>query len=112
MAGISTHVLDTSSGMPAAGLRVQLSVERDGRWQKVADAETDEDGRVRSLLAGAGTDQARYLLEFDTAGYAQAIGAEVWFPTVVVVFPVLDPEEDHHVPLLLSPFGYSVYRGV
>jgi 5-hydroxyisourate hydrolase len=106
VAGISTHVLDTAQGRPVAGMRVQLSILRDGDAVPVAEAVTDADGRARSLLADpqAGT----YRLSFDTSDH---LGPGGFFPEVSIVFRLTDPDQSYHVPLLLSPFGYSTYRG-
>ncbi|MGH9246968.1 MAG: hydroxyisourate hydrolase [Acidimicrobiales bacterium] len=104
--GISTHVLDTAQGRPVAELRVGLSVRDGGRWEPVGIATTDADGRVAELLGdpAAGT----YRLRFEVGAY---LGADGFYPEVTVVFRVVDPSQHYHVPLLLSPFGYSTYRG-
>lgn len=98
---LSTHVLDTARGTPAQGVLVRLS-RADGTL--LAEGRTDADGRLRLPDPPAGT----YRLWFDTTGY---LGAEAFFPEVTVVFTVTDPDARHHVPLLLSPFGYTTYRG-
>jgi 5-hydroxyisourate hydrolase len=102
---LSTHVLDSALGRPAANVRVTL--ERGA--ERLASASTDEDGRVRSLRADlpAGT----YRLVFDTGGYFAATGREGFYPEVTVAFTVSDPARHHHVPLLLSPYSYSTYLG-
>lgn len=101
---LSTHVLDAATGQPAAGVPVRL--ERDGAV--VATGVTDADGRVRELGAvGAGT----WRLVFDTGTYFAATGQQGFYPEVAVAFTVTDPERHQHVPLLLSPFAYSTYRG-
>jgi 5-hydroxyisourate hydrolase len=104
---ITTHVLDTARGRPAAGVPVVL--ERGPDWSEVGSGETGEDGRI----AGLGSPEAPgpYRLRFDTAAYFEADGTRAFFPEVTVQFTVERPEEHHHVPLLLSPFGYSTYRG-
>jgi len=102
MSQVTTHVLDTAAGRPAVGVPVTLE-SADG---VIAAATTDADGRVGELgpdRLAAGT----YRLRFDTAAYASAAA---FFPEVVVTF-VVDGDAHHHVPLLLSPFGYSTYRG-
>ena len=106
-ATVSTHVLDTSAGRPAAGVPVRLAVRtgRDGEWQPHAESSTDGDGRCRDLPA-LPESAAWARLHFDTGSYSD-VG---FFPEVSTVFAVA-PGEHHHVPLLLSPFGYSVYRG-
>jgi 5-hydroxyisourate hydrolase len=106
MAGISTHVLDTARGRPVAGMRLRLSVIRDAEAVTVAEAVTDADGRARALLSEA--EPGVYRLWFDASGH---LGADGFFPDVAITFRVTDPGENYHVPLLLSPFGYSTYRG-
>ena len=105
MSQVTTHVLDTAAGTPAHGVPVTLE-SADG---VLANAVTDAGGRVGELgpeHLPAGT----YRLRFDTAAYALTVGTEAFFPEVVVTFAV-DGDAHHHVPLLLSPFGYSTYRG-
>ncbi len=112
MSGISTHVLDTSRGRPAAGLGVVLEHSSAGEWQRVGSAKTSADGRaVNFAPAGASLAAGTYRLVFDTGAYFQALGVAGFYPQVVIVFEVRDPAENHHVPLLLSPYGYSTYRG-
>ena len=111
MSGITTHVLDTSRGRPAAGVPVTLErAEDDGSWALLGRGQTDADGRLRTLLStspGAGV----YRLTFDTGEYLGAVGAPVFYPRIVITFSVVEGEEHYHVPLLLSPFGYTTYRG-
>lgn len=97
MATLSTHVLDTALGRPATGIRVTLF---DGLGAAVGEGVTDEDGRIGSL--GGELDEGVYRLRFEVDG--------PFYPEVVVAFEVT-ANEHHHVPLLLSPFGYSTYRG-
>ncbi|HVT16336.1 MAG TPA: hydroxyisourate hydrolase [Thermoanaerobaculia bacterium] len=111
MTGITTHVLDTSRGRPASIVPVTLEVRSGRDWRRLAIAATDSDGRARLVPAGAALAAGIYRLTFDTGAYFQAHGAEAFFPSVPVVFEVRDPDQSHHVPLLLSPFGYSTYRG-
>ena len=116
MSAISTHVLDTSQGRPAANVPVTLEIARDpedpARWEPHGGGETDADGRVKNLLpAGAALAAAAYRLTFDTAAYFAARGVASFYPSVTVVFQIRDASQHHHVPLLLSPFGYSTYRG-
>lgn len=107
---ISTHVLDTMRGTPAAGLDVTLHRrEPDGDWKEVAEAATDAEGRVRSLTDEE-LEAAEYRLEFDTRPYFERSGLGVFYPSVTVIFNF---EGGHlHVPLLLSAFGYTTYKGV
>ncbi len=103
---ISSHVLDTSSGRPASGVRVTLE-RRDGdTWSSVTTAQTDSDGRVPSLAKDS--PPATYRLRFDVADYFK--GVESFYPYVEIVFTIRS-DEHHHVPLLISPFGYTTYRG-
>ncbi|MHA6617956.1 hydroxyisourate hydrolase [Pseudonocardia sp. DLS-67] len=102
---LSTHVLDASRGTPAAGVAVRLTT-RDGR--ELAATVTDADGRARDLGALAAGD---YRLTFATGEYFAATGQQGFYPEVVVTFTVTDPGQHHHVPLLLSPYAYSTYRG-
>ena len=107
---ISTHVLDTMRGMPAAGLVVRLDRrEPDGNWKEIGDAVTDADGRVRNLTEDD-LDGGEYRLEFDTRPYFERSGMTAFYPSITVVFSF---EGGHlHVPLLLSAYGYSTYKGV
>ena len=100
MATLSTHVLDTALGQPAPGIAVRLE-SRDGDTLDLGT--TDADGRIGSLGGELGL--GSYVLRFDTAAYVAG-----FFPEVVIVFTIAD-ERHHHVPLLLSPYGYSTYRG-
>ena len=112
MSGLSTHVLDTAIGRPAAGIAVRLEVEESGGWRELAAHATNADGRVAQLLpAGTALTAATYRLTFDVAAYHDAHGAAGFYPSVTIVFTVRDAAQHHHVPLLLSPFGYSTYRG-
>lgn len=103
MSGITTHVLDTSTGRPAGGVAVRLYRGDD----EVAAGRTDDDGRWVAL-EGADTDPATYRLVFVTGDH---FGGASFHPRVTVEFTVADPVEHHHVPLLLSPYGYTTYRG-
>lgn len=108
---ISTHVLDTARGRPASGLAVTLSHRgANGSWSVVGKGLTDGDGRVPDLASGH-VEAGDYRLVFATAAYFKANGTAAFYPEVSVVFSVTDPGANHHVPLLLSPFGYSTYRG-
>jgi 5-hydroxyisourate hydrolase len=106
---ISTHVLDTMRGTPAAGLAVRLDRhEPDGDWKPVGDAETDADGRVRRLTEGE-LESGEYRLEFDTRPYYERSGLSAFYPSISVVFTF---EGGHlHVPLLLTGYGYTTYKG-
>lgn len=104
---ITTHVLDTALGRPAQGLHVELH-----HGQAVlGHGVTDANGRVADLLTGGPISPGTYQLIFDTAGYAQSIGGETFYPQIIVTFTIESPDDHFHVPLLLSPFGYTTYRG-
>lgn len=107
MSAITTHVLDTARGRPAQGVPVRL--ERGG--EVLGRGETDSDGRLRDLLSGGPLAFGTYRLVFDTARYFESQGVEGFYPEVRVDFEVRDAARHFHVPLLLSPFGYSTYRG-
>jgi 5-hydroxyisourate hydrolase len=99
---LSTHVLDAARGRPARGVPVRLDRREGNAWARVAEARTDDDGRVRDLPP---PEKGTYRLVFDTADLSD------FYPEVAVAFTVTDPGEHHHVPLLLSPYAYSTYRG-
>jgi 5-hydroxyisourate hydrolase len=114
MISITTHILDTARGHPAAGLAVTLWVGTGERWTELARANTGPDGRIPNMIPAQGPPAAApgsvYRLSFAVAAYFAAQGIAPFYPMVDVVF---QPQEDghHHVPLLLSPFGYTTYRG-
>lgn len=109
MPNISTHVLDLESGEPAAGFQVALfRLADDGSPELLAEAETDEDGRVRALLSGEFR-SGSYQLVFDVAAHFD--DEPPFFENMAVGFRVDDPGRSYHVPLLLSPYGLSTYRG-
>jgi 5-hydroxyisourate hydrolase len=112
MSPITTHVLDTARGRPASGLPVRLEARAEtGRWRTVGRGVTDGNGRIGDLLPDTGLRRGLYRLTFDTAAYFKALRLRCFHPTVVVEFEVGDPSQHYHVPLLLSPFGYTTYRG-
>jgi 5-hydroxyisourate hydrolase len=111
---LSTHVLDAALGRPARDVPVVLWRLAGGGWTRCAEGRTDADGRLRPVDdAGREVDLERsvYRLDFDTAAYFSATGQAGFYPQVSVTFEVTDPGSHHHVPLLLSPFAYSTYRG-
>ncbi|MGH9773762.1 MAG: hydroxyisourate hydrolase [Candidatus Acidiferrales bacterium] len=109
---ISTHVLDTSIGRPAEGLEVTLDFENsDGRWQELARGVTSADGRVSNFELRSRLQPGTYRLVFETAKYFAARQQASFYPRVEVIFHVTDVSQHYHVPLLLSPFSYSTYRG-
>ena len=113
MSRISTHVLDTAQGKPAKDVPVRLERrEASGKWVAVASACTDQDGRCVQLLSeGAILRPGLYRLTFDTATYFAAEKFDALYPVVEIAFRVRDGESHFHIPLLLSPNGYTTYRG-
>lgn len=107
---LSSHVLDAVRGVPARGVHIRWERLRDGRWESFADATTDDDGRVADWGKHPTTEGVHRLV-FDSGGYFAGQGHVTFYPEVVVVFEVTDADAHHHVPLLLSPFAYSTYRG-
>lgn len=112
MSAITTHILDTARGRPASGVPVVLEVEAAGSWREIGRGETDADGRLKDLLpADFKLAAGSYRLTFDTSRYFNAQKTESFYQTVTVTFIVTDAAQHYHVPLLLSPYGYSTYRG-
>ena len=110
MTGITTHILDLTAGSPAAGVAVTLERRESSGWAMLGRAVTDADGRVREGLP-APIAAGRFRLTFATGEWFAARGVASFHPEVTVTFEVQDVRQHHHVPLLLSPFGYSTYRG-
>ena len=108
---ITTHVLDTSYGRPARGVGVCLEKRIGQELVELARGETDADGRVSDLLAPGALEPGIYRMTFGTSAYYEAAGLYCFYPNVQIDFRVDDAEQHYHVPLLLSPFGYSTYRG-
>ena len=113
MSSITTHVLDTALGRPAAGVAVMLDRRADdGRWDTIGRGHTDNDGRLKTLYPGNDAPTAGvYRLTFDTQRYFESIDLDAFYPEVVVVFETQAGETHYHVPLLLGPFGFTTYRG-
>jgi 5-hydroxyisourate hydrolase / 2-oxo-4-hydroxy-4-carboxy-5-ureidoimidazoline decarboxylase len=109
---ITTHVLDTARGGPAVGITVILELRHHSEWSPIGRGATDESGRVTSLTTDKELVPGTYRLTFDTGTYHRDQGISLpFFPEAKITFYVRDPDEHYHVPLLLSPFGYSTYRG-
>jgi 5-hydroxyisourate hydrolase len=109
---ISTHVLDTACGKPAAGVEVRLERKNSEQWLNVACARTDQNGRCAQLAK----DEEElvpgiYRLSFDTEGYFATQKMQALYPIVQITFHVRDGEGHYHIPLLLNPYGYTTYRG-
>ena len=112
MPGLTTHVLDLATGRPAQGVTVSLARQGDSGWVEMSERVTDADGRVRDFLGdGKSLEAGRYRLVFATGEYLRARGGAAFHPEIPVIFEVRDPTQHCHVPLLLSPFGYTTYRG-
>ena len=101
---ITTHVLDTAQGRPASGVPVRLEVREPQGWQLVGEGQTDADGRLRTLTSRP-VEAGTYRLSFDTRSLSG------FFPEIAIQFEIVEAGAHYHVPLLLSPFGYSTYRG-
>lgn len=118
MSGITSHVLDTARGRPAAGVVVQLERwDAAAGWQPIGAATTDAHGRIARFEPALALRGGEHRLRFETAeyfarqGYFAEPGPAAFYPRVEVTFVVTSPSEHYHIPLLLSPFGYSTYRG-
>ena len=113
MSAITTHVLDTSIGRPAAGVPVVLEfrTRTGGAAVELGRGVTDTDGRLKTLAPTGALEPGEYQLTFDTGVYFAQQKTDAFYPRVVIAWTVLVGTEHYHVPLLLSPFGYSTYRG-
>ena len=107
MSPITTHVLDTAKGCPASNIAVTLECLENNTWNLVAKGITDDDGRIMEWMENKAT-KGEYRISFETASYHNHNG---FFPCVTINFFVENPEQHYHVPLLLSPFSFSTYRG-
>lgn len=106
MSPITTHVLDTARGRPAGGIAVKVEFDSDGQWVALGSATTGDDGRIRDLVPERiRLRQGLYRMTFVTKTYSS------FYPKIEVFFVVEDASQHYHIPLLLSPFGYSTYRG-
>jgi 5-hydroxyisourate hydrolase len=111
MSEITTHVLDTSVGRPAAGVTVTLEAREDAAgWKQLGRGSTDADGRLHNL-APQPLPTGIYRLIFDTRAYFESRQTASFYPEVVIIFEVRDAAAKYHIPLLISPYGYSTYRG-
>ena len=112
MSAITTHVLDTSRGCPAKGVPVTLEAQDNRGWKSIGRGTTDVDGRINAFGFGNAQFQSGvYRLIFDTQEYFSGQNLRSFYPQVIVQFKIEDPNQHYHVPLLLSPFAYSTYRG-
>ncbi|MBA8826953.1 5-hydroxyisourate hydrolase [Saccharopolyspora lacisalsi] len=110
VSAVTTHVLDAARGLPASGVAVRLESVGESGPTKLAEAVTDGDGRAKQL-GPERLEAGDYRLTFATGAYFEGLGTESFYPQVQITFRIGDPEQHHHVPLLLSPFSYSTYRG-
>ncbi|MFW5842706.1 MAG: hydroxyisourate hydrolase [Spirochaetota bacterium] len=114
-AKLSTHVLDTAAGRPAAGVAIELWKKSEADWQLIKKAQTNADGRTEApLLSGDEVRAGEYRLVFDVASYFRAQGhpdAGTFLTEVPIAFRIFDPGAGYHVPLLVSPWAYTTYRG-
>lgn len=106
---ITTHVLDTTRGLPAAGVEVRLESVHGGQWHEVGRGHTDANGRLTTTEGH--TKPGFYRLTFETGSWFRGQGMRAFHPSVMVVFEVVESDAHIHVPILLSPFGYTTYRG-
>jgi 5-hydroxyisourate hydrolase len=102
---ITTHVLDTAAGKPARGVAITLELAEGSDWRHVGSGSTDDDGRLRTLTPAGPVSAGTYRIRFATAAHS------AFFPMVEITFAIVDGAQHYHVPLLISPFGYSTYRG-
>jgi 5-hydroxyisourate hydrolase len=107
---VTSHVLDAATGRPAVGIAIALEHLDDGVWVPIAIAATDNDGRVKHL-GGDRLELGTYRVRFNTGDWFAESGVTTFYPEVIVPFAVVSQDEHYHVPLLLSPFAYSTYRG-
>ena len=107
---VTTHVLDATSGGPAAGIEATLERQAGSRWQEVTGGRTDADGRI-SEFGPKDLPPGLYRVTFAVGPYFSKRGQRAFYPEVVILFRLDDPDAHYHVPLLLSPYAYSTYRG-
>ncbi len=113
MSPITTHVLDTALGEPARGLKIELSRLENGAWSVVNRGKTNEDGRIGDLMKAGDLKAGTYRMLFMTGDYLERIHSAGFYPEAPIIFEIREGQEQEHfhVPLLLSPYGYSTYRG-
>ncbi|HEY4010799.1 MAG TPA: hydroxyisourate hydrolase [Acidobacteriaceae bacterium] len=109
--GLSTHILDTSLGKPAAGIEILLEKQRGAEWRPLARGTTDSDGRCKTLINEHEMEAAIYRLRFFTSPYFMAQQVTALYPHIDITFEVQDPGLHYHIPLLLAANGYTTYRG-
>jgi len=111
MSSITTHVLDTSSGIPASGINASLHIFTEGQWKEISSGVTNKDGRI-SVLVNSDVNPGKgiYKMKFETGAYYKEKSVKTFYPQVEIIFEI-DSDEHYHIPLLMSPFGYTTYRG-
>ncbi len=109
---LSVHILNLQTGVPTAGVEVELDQKEKGDWTKIASGVTDANGRITALYPEQKTvSSGTYRVVFKTGDYYQKSGEKSFFPEIPVEFTMANNGEHYHIPLLLSPYGYSTYRG-
>lgn len=112
MSHITMHILDTTAGLPAQSVPVSLSAQIGDTWEEIAQGETDADGRITDLLPDEQIlNPGLYKIYFATETYFSRADIDTFYPYVEIVFRIVDPDQHYHIPLLLSPYGYTTYRG-
>ncbi len=109
---VSVHVLNLQNGIPTAGVSVELDQNLNGKWITLATGVTDASGRISALYpAGKQAEQGTYKVVFKTGDYYASVKQKTFFPEIPVIFTLDNTSQHYHIPLLLSPYGYSTYRG-
>lgn len=111
MSPITTHILDTAIGKPAAGINIDLFIQNDNEWEKVGSGTTDNDGRVKDLMSVGELKAGTYKIKFYVGSYFAKSGTSGFYNEIPIEFCIKETSSHYHVPLLLNPFGYSTYRG-
>jgi 5-hydroxyisourate hydrolase len=111
MSQVTTHILDTARGRPAGGITVMMSQLQGENWRQISLKTSDDNGRVSDLLPGdTVVEPGQYRIRFETKSYFDQAGTACFYPYVEVTFNIAGPEH-YHIPLLISPYGYTTYRG-
>ena len=111
MSQLTTHILDTTKGKPASGVRISLYQQHEEKWKEIGLGTTNSDGRVMDLLKkDALLDPGTYKMRFETGEYFDKQGIQSFYPFVEIIFNITS-KEHYHIPLLISPHGYNTYRG-
>lgn len=109
---LSVHVLNLENGLPSPGVNVTLEQHVGSQWQPLAQGVTNEQGRIGELFpAGKSLEKGQYRVVFKTGDYFAKAKRETFFPEIPVIFEVKNSDQHYHIPLLLSPYGFSTYRG-